>query len=938
MTDARLGEICGLAPGENLATVEQFDEAAAAYAQRVIDLLHEQLAAVIRSRDPRILPAFLRSESPPSTGSDVLRDLMQAWGIWFQLLSVAEENTGMRRRRGTERVHGLENTPGTFARVIANAARHGVSVEDLHALLERTRVVPTITAHPTEAKRITVLEIHRRIYVLLYRLEGTRWTERERRQFIDELRAEIDLLWLTGELRLERPTVEQEVAWGLHFFEQTLYGAVPSVLERLEEALRAHYPDQTPSVPPLLHFASWIGGDRDGHPQVTTEVTCDALRRNRDAALRRYVERASVLAARLSISERAVRLSPVFRRRLQRLLREIGTGAAGEHTFVERNPGEVFRQYASAVVVKLRNTQAAARAVSALQTDAVSEPSQRLPGSRYASADELIADLLAMEEGLERADCSDQAVRWVVPLRREVEAFRFCTARVDLRENAQIVHRAVTAVAGHLDWPGLPAPRGRNRKQRREWLLKELARPLDALPCFDGLGRTAGGPFELLRRMAGIRSRFDGQAVHRYILSMTRSAEDVLEAYLLAKHAGLFLDREGVEACLLPIVPLFESIDDLRRAPAVMHELLETGLVRRSVRLQGGDQEVMIGYSDSNKDGGFFTSNWELSKAQERIARVGEDSGIRVIFFHGRGGSVSRGGVPAGRAIAAQPRGSIRGRMRLTEQGEVVSSKYANEGTARYQLELLAASVLEHSLKSELEEALQPSPEFNEAMEAISSLSYAAYRRLIEDPGLPAYFQAASPLDELAKMNIGSRPPRRFGARALAGLRAIPWVFAWTQNRHLVPGWYGLGTALESFREVRRASGERLLRRMFERSRLFRLIVDEAEKMLALVDLEVAARYAELVGDEALRVRIFGLIEEEYRRTCEQVLQLTGDRRLGERFRKFSRKLERRHLVLRQAGLAQVQLLRRSRTGGQRKLEPLLLSINCVASGLGWTG
>ena len=342
-----------------------------------------------------------------------------------------------------------------------------------------------------------------------------------------------------------------------------------------------------------------------------------------------------------------------------------------------------------------------------------------------------------------------------------------------------------------------------------------------------------------------MRGQLDREAFGSFILSMTRSVADVLGVYLLAKEAGVFLDAAGTEICPLPIVPLFETIDDLRAAPAIMRELLAVPLVRRSTSWQGGVQEVMIGYSDSNKDGGFFTSNWELSKAQSKLTKLGDQTGVKIAFFHGRGGSVSRGGAPTGRAIAAQPAGSIRGRFRVTEQGEVVSSKYANRGTALYQMELLAASVFEHALKSEREEALVPHAEIDDAMEALSGASRAAYTRLISHPDLVTYFQSASPLEEISLLNIGSRPARRFGARSLADLRAIPWVFAWAQNRHLITGWYGLGSALETFIAVRGEEGEALLKRMFKDSRLFRLIMDEVEKTLLIVDLDIARDYSE---------------------------------------------------------------------------------------------
>jgi phosphoenolpyruvate carboxylase len=373
-----------------------------------------------------------------------------------------------------------------------------------------------------------------------------------------------------------------------------------------------------------------------------------------------------------------------------------------------------------------------------------------------------------------------------------------------------------------------------------------------------------------------------------------------------------------------------------------MEELLSIPVIKRTVKQKTGIQEVMIGYSDSNKDGGYLTANWELTKAQVSLTKIGEEAGIPISFFHGRGGSVSRGGAPTGIAIAAQPAGSIHGQMRITEQGEVVSSKYANEGTAQYQMELLAASVFQHTLRSLNEEQLMPKPDFDNAMESLSSLAFKKYRELAESDGLVDYYTAASPVEELAKMNIGSRPARRTGTKSLNDLRAIPSVFAWTQNRHLVPGWYGVGTAIREFTGQHGNEGERLIKKMFTDSRLFRLIIDETEKTLSLIDFEICKSYSNLVENETVRENIFGMIIGEYNLTKDIILKITGEEKLCQRFKKFSRKLNRRSPVLHQAGLEQIKLIKefRQRNKGDSSddLIPLLLSINCISSGLGWTG
>jgi phosphoenolpyruvate carboxylase len=899
---------------------------AAHYATEVVELLSELMLQLVRQRAPEVEPVLRGEWDAGELSAELLARALQVQGIWFQLLSIAEQNAAMRRRRQIEAERGYELLRGTFAQVVADAAAAKVPAGEIRALLEHLRVRPVITAHPTEAKRVTVLEKHRRIYRRLVDLESPRWTPRERQGLIDGLRNEIELLWLTGELRLQKPTVPQEVFWGLHFFNETLFEAVPDLLEKIERVLAQYYPDEAWVVPPFFQFGSWIGGDRDGNPFVTNEVTHSTLLENRLTGLRRYRRRLDELVRALSITERAVPLSERFRAAVERELAATGQADA----IATRNPGEVFRQYLGCMLrrvqVLIENTE---------RGDTRPDP------AGYASADALLADLKLIEDELTQAGRTEIARSLVRPVRREVESFRFSTVRLDVRENTT----KLTAALQDLRRAGGSAGEvaDRHSDEWRAWVAAELARPLGPEATDPALPPETAetlGMFQLVRRL---REEIDREAFGAFVLSMTQSVSDILGAYLLAKTAGLFADTQGIESSTLPIVPLFETIDDLQRAPAIMRELLAVPLVKRSVRAQGGVQEVMIGYSDSNKDGGFLTSNWELYKAQIKLTRVGKETGVPIAFFHGRGGSVSRGGAPTGRAIAAQPAGSIQGRMRITEQGEVVSFKYANRGTAQYQIELLAASVVEHTLKSEREEALMPTAEFDEAMEALSGAAQAAYRGLVDDPDLLPYYQAASPLEEISLLNLGSRPARRFGARSLSDLRAIPWVFAWSQNRHFVPGWFGVGSGILTFLQVRGPRGTALLQRMFSDSRLFRLIVDEVEKTLSYVDLDVAQEYAELVPDSRVRGAVFPRIEEEYHRTVEAVLRITGARELAERFPRFRRKLARRLPTLNQISRQQIELLRRFRESGgdtsqEELLSALLLSINCIATGFGATG
>jgi len=547
--------------------------------------------------------------------------------------------------------------------------------------------------------------------------------------------------------------------------------------------------------------------------------------------------------------------------------------------------------------------------------------------------------LKLMEQALGACNTGDLAGLLVRPLRREVEIFRFSSVRLDLRENTTRTTQAVEAL-WRSGSAGDPPPI--DSAPWKEWLLAGLSSPRTGSRDLSQLPQEAQETLGLFKLIKEMRDRVDREAFGGFILSMTRSAVDVLAVYLLAKEAALFADSAAVESCTLPIVPLFETITDLRAAPAIMRELLNVPMVRRSIRAQGGVQEVMIGYSDSNKDGGFLASNWELYKAQLKLTRLGKELGVAIGFFHGRGGSVSRGGAPTGRAIAAQPAGSINGQFRVTEQGEVVSFKYANRGTAGYQLELLATSIIEHTLKSEREHSLIPVSEFDDAMEALSGTSRAAYSLLVQHPDLIEYLQAASPLEELALLNIGSRPARRFGAKSLADLRAIPWVFAWSQNRHVMPGWYGVGSGIAAFLEVRQQPGLLLLQRMFKDFRLFRLIVDEAEKTLLQVDLGIAREYARLVDDTRVRETIFQMIESEYRLSVDMLLRLSGGGVIAERFPQLRTRLARKLPSIQSANRQQIELLRRYRAAKADQQETykaaLLLSINCIASGFGATG
>ncbi|WP_027256622.1 phosphoenolpyruvate carboxylase [Leisingera aquimarina] len=882
------------------AETAQTGFADAGYAAELRTELHALWLDVLRKRAPEVAERATGESPWDLSDGQPATAYMQAFNIWFQLLKIVEENAAMRDRRMAETQDGPEVVEGSFARAL-DLAGELATPERLQEVASQFSIGPTLTAHPTEAKRVTILEIHRRIYRGLVSLEAKRWTPRERADLLEDLRSEIDLLWMTGELRRDRPSLQDEIQWGLQFFRDSLYEAVPQLFERYIAAAEPRLGDSADA--PCLKFHSWIGGDRDGNPNVTVEATAAALTANRAAILKRYQKALTTAAERISISAAVFALPDSAAARLA----GITEATPGMTDLVSRNPGEVFRQALTAILVRIKATAAE-------------------ESGAYKHLGDFVVDLTEVEEALEEIGAHRLAARYVRPIRWQADVFGFRTVTLDIRQNSTVTTETLTEIwsrSGQVPEFG-----------SAEWsarLRSELGSASLPYMMPDELSPQSGELLKLLRLMRDAGAGEDPHAMGPFILSMTRSTDDLLGVYLLARYAGF-----GAEKAALKVVPLFETIGDLRAAPGILDGLLDVPFARRSLKSGDNRIEVMLGYSDSNKDGGFLCSTWELEKAQRLITRALAAHRMKPVFFHGRGGSVSRGGAPAKRAIAAQPAGTIAGQMRITEQGEVVSSKYANRGTALHQLELMASSVLRHSLQ----DGTPPvNPEHDDAFEALAGMSQAAYSNLLSAPGFLDYFQQASPVEELAMLKIGSRPARRFGAGSLDDLRAIPWVFAWSQNRHMITGWYGFGSAVASFRKFRGARGEAVLQDMFRNSPLFRLVVDEVEKTLLQSDMDIAADYASLVQNAEIRERIFGTIRKEYQLAREAILFLTGDSSLANRFPRLRARFGRVETMLREIHKTQVRLLREERAEKPSTVPvPLMQSMNCVAAGLGWTG
>lgn len=883
------------------------------------NVLFGLLLDVVRQHDSRIEPLLRGAVRLADYTAGDLGRALSAQGLWFQLQAIIERHRSVERQRHEERTTGRDVMRGTFENVLADACSRGMPVKELETTIGQLRVRPVITAHPTEARRVTVLEKLSIIAGLLSKLENSTWTPSERANFVGRLRDQIELLWLTGELRIEKRTVAQEVAWGRFFLEHTLFDVVPKTMASLERAWHRAFPSSRADVPRFLQFGSWIGGDRDGHPLVSTQVTRDTVMGNSRAILRLYYGRLRRLRRALSVSDQAVSISQEFRDALRKQMEampEISVASA-------RNAGEPFRQFLTSMIHRIETT------IHGLEDETL--------GNMYRNADAFIGDLDLLERELVVTGCGRISTNMLRPIRHAAEAFRFCGLRLDLRENTTQLASALSALWVALGMSGEPPEPG--SAVMFEWLMSELNRNLSGCPKMERLPEGKDAElFALLTEVHRLRNRVDREVFGCFILSMTHSVADIVGMYVLAKHAGLFIDAAGVELCSLPIVPLFETIEDLRASAGIMRILLAIPIVRRSIRRQGNVQEVMIGYSDSNKDAGYTTANWELAKTQGELTRIGEEFGVDITFFHGRGGSVSRGGAPTERAIAAQPRGSIRNQFRITEQGEVVGARYGDNQAATWHLELLCSSVLAHVLNDSANK--EETAEFNDVFEALSANAGTSYRALMSVPNMVRYLQQSSPLDELTLLNMGSRPTRRSGATTcLNDLRAIPFVFAWTQNRHVVTGWYGIGTALNALILVRGETGELMLKRMFTENRLFRLVIDEIEKTLCTVDLAIASLYAGLVEDRELANEVSKMIEAEHSLTMKMLARITGERILAERFTKYRARLADRLPILNAVNRQQVELLRRYRAAPDDLVrEALVLSINCIASGFGSVG
>ncbi len=840
--------------------------------------------------------------------------VIRAFTYFSQLANLAEDLHHNRRRR----FHQLAGSPpqeGSLALALRRAAEAGHGAGAVAEFFRDALVSPVLTAHPTEVQRKSILDCQLQLARLL--------TERDRQQLTPEelaaneegLRRQILTLWQTRILRELRLTVRDEIENGLSYYRYTFLRQLPRLYGEMEDLLERKFPVAGIAVGPVLRLGAWIGGDRDGNPYVTHDVTRHALVRQSSTALDYFLDEVHQLGSELSQSLRVVTVTA-----------ELEELAARSPDHSEHRRDEPYRRALTGVYARL----AATSRTLDQHAPVLSEIAPSLP---YADAQEFVDDLEIIADSLKRNRAGRLAAGRLRGLIRAAQVFGFYLAPLDLRQHSgvfeQVVAELFQAGAHRSGYLAL------DEEERRRWLLEELAVPRLLRSPHLAYSDPTQNELRILDTAAELQRRYGARALPNHIISNTNGVSDMLELALLLKEAGLL--RPGQAPRLsMNIIPLFETIADLRRCASIMDEVLRVPLYRELLESRGNVQEIMLGYSDSNKDGGYLTSNWELYKAEVKLVEVFKRHGVRLRLFHGRGGTVGRGGGPSYQAIVAQPPGTVQGQIRITEQGEVIASKYADPDIGRRNLETLVAATLEATLLNRAgvrpEESL-----YREVMEELSADAYAAYRRLVYDtPGFVAFFRTATPITEIADLHVGSRPASRKKSDRIEDLRAIPWVFSWSLARIMLPGWFGFGAAVEQFVSRRGEAGLALLNQMHANWPFFRVLLSNMDMVLSKSDIHIASRYAELVADEELRSRIFGRIESEYHRTVNYLLAVTGQSELLEHNPLLARSFRNRRPYIDPLNHLQVESLRRYRAGEQdeKTKRAILLTINGIAAGL----
>ncbi|MDQ2799012.1 MAG: phosphoenolpyruvate carboxylase, partial [Armatimonadota bacterium] len=884
----------------------------------------------------RALTKEARSESGQDAAEAELNQLFGAMNFWealpvlkafttyFQLVNLAEQKEIVRVNRRRAYDAGDQPRPESVRDAVRELREAGTTADEMRTLVGSLSIQLVFTAHPTEAKRRSIQEKLHRLSDYLSDLEQPLLSQSEQARLEADITAATEILWQTDEVRQRRLSVLDEARNILFYFGETLFQVTPRLYADLGKALAQYYPGEVFDIPIFLEYGSWVGGDRDGNPTITLAHTAEVLRLHRDLILSQYIPAVRKLSDRLSQSRHYVSVSPDLERSLAadaERLPQVASEAAG------RSPTEPYRRKCEFIWERLRRTQSGGE-------------------GGYALASEFIADLETIRQSLEQNKGHFAARRVLAPLLFQARLFGFHLARLDIREHKDKYVGALAAVLREqgIDWLAL------SETEKIALLEREIGGRRPLIPKrldFDDETNTTLGLFRLVSDKMQTLGR---DAFGSFILSMASDVSDVLAVLLLAKEARLADLREDNGWSQVDVVPLFETIEDLENAPQILDTLLSNPLYRRNVTLRGNGQEVMVGYSDSNKDGGYLTANWKLYVAQARLAEIAHKHGVTLRLFHGRGGAVGRGGGPAGKAILAQPPGSVQGRLKITEQGEVIAARYFDQEIAYRNLEQIVHAVLTASVErtgthparlgslplpkregeeftpSQLSETSSPL-RFGEGgeeragrgslwpaiMDKVSDTAFHAYRALVyDDPDFIRFFQEATPIGELAQLNIGSRPPKRTASDRIEDLRAIPWVFSWMQSRYTLPGWYGVGTALSEYANQSPAHLTHL-QEMYQQWPFFTTMLDNAQMSLAKADMDIAARYARLVQDQTIAERIYGKIADEFRRSVQVICQITEQDALLDNQPVLQKSIRLRNPYVDPLSYLQVELLRRLR-------------------------
>lgn len=845
------------------------------------------------------------------------KQVIRAFAVYFHLVNIAEQNHRIRRRREYQLQADVSAQPGSIDHAIKALKDNQISSDIIQNVLEKISLELVITAHPTEATKRSILELQKRIADILKTLDNPMISAKERKKLKESLFNEMMALWQTDELRHRKPTVIDEVRNGLYYFDQTLFEVLPEIHQEVEESLDEHFPQHTWEVPNFLRFGSWIGGDRDGNPHVTPEVTWETLNKQKRLVLKKYKNVLIELMKRVSHSSTRVKVSNEL---LESLSAEEEAYLEEERRWPVKN--EIYRRKFAVILQRLKE-------VGESETG-------------YKSSEELLEDLYMVRRSIYLHHPMNHELKMLQKLIRQVQLFGFHLATLDIRNHSGEHEAAITEILRKArvseDY----------RKLTEEGKVKVLQGilldPRSLLLLHEDYSKETQQMLDVFNLIKKAHKTFGKRSISVYLISMTQSPSDILEVLVLAKEAGIYrLHADGSVESDLNVAPLLETIDDLTAGPKIMETLFQMPVYREHLLKLNNQQEIMLGYSDGSKDGGTLTANWKLYKAQVEIQEMAKRYQIGLKFFHGRGGSLGRGGGPLHRSLMSQPLETLGEGIKITEQGEVLSSRYLIEDIAYRSLEQATSTLVRaaaHVLKGS-EQGHQRDSRWVEAIEKMSDVSLRKYQELVfEDADFITYFNEATPLQEIGGLNIGSRPMSRKNSAQFENLRAIPWVFAWTQSRQLLPGWYAAGSGLESFASEN-VENLKLLQEMYQEWPFFRSTIDNLQMALMKADITTAKEYSQLVNNKDVANRIFTNIVEEYNKTKDILLKIVEDEELLDHTPNIKESVHRRNPYVDPLNFIQVELIKEIRNTEEPDEElvtQVLLTISGVAAGLRNTG